>query len=364
MIGMTEKKINSNDYWDERFDTDWEVYNGQAQTTFFINLLIDHLPTWLQNDLKTNEVLICDAGCAEGQGTNLFKKQFPKIRIEGIDFSEVAINKAKEMYPELSFKKDDIYQLENDYEVIFVSNVLEHFEEPFTLIKNLLNKAQQHLIIMVPFQEVERLKEHFFTFDYKNFPIKMNDFTMSYFKEIDCRLLENSHWNGKQAIIIYTKDSLFNLNMHLDSIDLNKDDENYSHQVDEKLKTLTNKIETLSNWGTSLQQEVENRDSIITEQNKKLDELSNWGTSLQQEIENRDSIIIEQNKKLEELSNWGTSLQQEVENRDSTINELNKKLNEISEWGVSLENEVKQRDKTILEQNSKIEAISQKAQNK
>jgi len=54
---MSEHKINSMDYWDNRFQTNWENFLGREQTEFFINLLLENLPKWFLSELEEKNVL-------------------------------------------------------------------------------------------------------------------------------------------------------------------------------------------------------------------------------------------------------------------------------------------------------------------
>lgn len=318
-------KINSNEYWDERFGVDWEKFEGHQQTDFFAKLLIENLPKWITTHFQNST--ICDAGCAEGQGARAFKENFPTAIIEGIDFSEVAIEKAKELYPDIHFFKDDIYNLKKSYDNIFISNVIEHFEKPFEVIEKLLEKVKKHLIIMIPFQEVELLKEHFTRFDYDSFPIRIGDFSLSYFKEIDCRLLEGSLWDGKQAIVIYT--NTVSNDSTLEDIHMIQANDQYLKEMDLKIKQQNSKIMELGDWGTKLHHEIIEKDQFILSLNQKYNEM----------MAEKNRVIIENNQKIQEVSHWGISLQNKVEERDKLILELNEKISEVSEWAKKLQQE-------------------------
>jgi len=354
---MDEKhlKVNSNEYWDERFEKDWEIYEGQQQTSFFVNLLIQNLPQWIKEQFVNS--IVCDAGCAEGQGTKIFKDAFPSTTVEGIDFSEVAIEKAKLLFPSIHFFKDDVYNLKNNYDSIFISNVLEHFEQPFEVVKSLLKKVNKHLIIMVPFQEVEMLKEHFYRFEYESFPINIGDFSLSYFKEIDCRLLEYTLWEGKQALVIYTKSTVNSSTVRdIHTIQL---DEQYVREINVKISEQTAKIQELSDWGASIHAANVEKDKLILELNEKLFTTSSWAKQLDQQIIERDVLILEESAKIEKLSQWGKELENAAIQKDEQIVELNKKIEELSQWGLKLQKEVEQRDSLILNLNEKVQEVSE-----
>lgn len=197
-------KINSRQYWDYRFQTDWELKKGREQSVFFYKLILKHLPQWFLDELKTNVQTVCDAGCAEGDGIAVLSQEFPHIKFTGIDFSESAIEKAKQLYPKHCFMCQDIREVEDSYDVILSSNTLEHLEDADVVLRKLVQKAHYHVVLLLPFQEYERIDEHFLTFDYNSFPVVIASFILSYFKVIDCTKIEGTMWNGKQVLVIYS----------------------------------------------------------------------------------------------------------------------------------------------------------------
>ena len=235
---MNEHKINSMEYWNNRFQTNWENFLGREQTTFFLNLLLENLPKRLLNEILENKYSVCDAGCAEGDGTNILAQKFKESDVIGIDFSVEAVNKAKEYYPGVKFEQGDIMNLAQNYDIVLCSNVLEHFSNPFDIIPRLIDKTGKHLIIMIPFLEYERIKEHAFTFEYSSFPLEINNYNLTYFKEIDSKLIEGTHWYGKQAIIIYSNKEVVNLkNLNLDAF--NSKEEFYENEYFNQLKQIS-----------------------------------------------------------------------------------------------------------------------------
>ena len=201
---MDNPGINSNEYWDNRFNNDWESCGGKEQTAFFGNLAINNSPGWFANDVRKHRLSICDWGCAEGTFTDILSELFVGSEIIGVDTSHVAIEMAKNNYPEKSFLCTDIDGMKN-YDVIFSSNTLEHFEDPFKVIKDLSMHSKKYLVFLLPFQERDRIKEHFYTFEYKDIPLKIGDFSLRYFKVIDTISMQDTFWPGKQVLLIFEK---------------------------------------------------------------------------------------------------------------------------------------------------------------
>ena len=265
------KNINTIKYWGNRFETDWEKFEGPKQSEFFAQLALSIFPNWLINEITKYKYSICDAGCAEGDGANLFYKKFPKSRISAFDFSPIAINKAKNKNPNIDFFVDDLSNLKKTYDIIYCSNTLEHINNQRTVLNNLLKKTNKHLIIQVPFLEKRPIKEHINKFSFNNFPLKIEDFTLTFFKIKDTSLDKPSFWPGFQAIIIYSKNSLINNKYHsYSAISMN--------DYQKKLKIINDKQVELDNKNKIINQkddqiiDITNRNYVL---NNKLNEIYN-----------------------------------------------------------------------------------------
>jgi glycosyltransferase involved in cell wall biosynthesis len=202
-----DKEINSKEYWDERFSSgDWEDKEGCAQTKYFYNILLNILPKEIQEDINSSGLNICDVGCAEGDGTNILKNRFVNSKIVGIDISEAALDRAMKNYSDIEF----LSKLDKDYDVIISSNTLEHFKEPRDHLDMLFNYSKKYAIILVPFEEYNRVTEHFFTFEYSYFNMQYGDFSLIFFKEYDCANDVPTFWSGKQMLLVFKKNTNFN----------------------------------------------------------------------------------------------------------------------------------------------------------
>lgn len=194
-----KSRINTKEYWDNRFGTgDWEDKGGHEQTQYFYTLLLKYLPRSLKDIININNFTICDVGCAEGDGTNLLDINFPNAKVCGIDISEKAIIKAKNRYPNIDFKT----KLDSKYNLIISSNTLEHFENPYEHLQNLFDFSKEYVVLLVPFEEYKRIDEHFFTFTYEYFKLQYDDFSMVFIKEIEA---DKRFWNGKQLLLVFQK---------------------------------------------------------------------------------------------------------------------------------------------------------------
>jgi len=186
MKSTSNSTINSKVYWDKRFKEDWEEKNGREQTRAFYALLLKELPDFVTQLIETKSSTINDIGCALGEGTQLIQTRFPKQLVEGTDFSSAAIANAKQKYPNLKFDVQDINHLPKAYDVMIASNVVEHFKNPLSILKKIIKSTKKLAIIMLPFQEEIKylISEHTQSFDFKDFPIAIDDSLLIYSKEI------------------------------------------------------------------------------------------------------------------------------------------------------------------------------------
>lgn len=214
---MSDKQntVNSEKYWDSRFREDWDSKSGDMQSRFFMQQAFNMFPEWLNDLLNKGGKKIMDWGCAEGDGTALFAKQFPKNDFIGIDFADSAVKTAIDRYASknLKFEATDLLKPNNKnsnkYDIVFTSNVLEHFHEPWTVLEKISHFANDIIIMMVPFEEdPENLHfEHFTSFREDDFRITLSRFILVGFVVKDTAKEKDTSWNGKQALAIYVRNS-------------------------------------------------------------------------------------------------------------------------------------------------------------
>jgi SAM-dependent methyltransferase len=174
-IEMREN-INTRSYWEQRFSSgDWEVKQGRWQTENFARGQIPHL------QIADNfEGTLLDFGCGLGDAMPIYKENFPKAKLVGIDISQSAIDICREKYGSIaSFMQGDYDSVPN-VDIIIASNVFEHLADDRKVAKRFLSKCKS-LYIVVPYKEwplcsehVNTYDEHYFLelgkYDYKVFP--------------------------------------------------------------------------------------------------------------------------------------------------------------------------------------------------
>lgn len=205
---MKSLNINSQDYWNSRFDKNWNSMGGPQQSRFFYQVAIKNLPSWIFKAINHNNLSLVDWGCAEGDGTDVLATIVDANLITGIDFSETAISSAHKKYPHLSFECSDWLNKNNvntSYDVVFSSNTLEHFSNPFDVLEKISKFSRKAIVLVLPFREIERHEEHFFTFISENIPVCLpNGFILQWSNIVDCSILKDSMWPGEQITLVYT----------------------------------------------------------------------------------------------------------------------------------------------------------------
>ncbi len=314
-------QINSLDYWNERFEKDWDSKGGRNQTSYFTNLALENLPHEFLDFLrKQKDFSILDWGCAEGDGVNLLSHRLPEVTLQGLDYSATAIEKAKSNYPQYDFYKGSLLDYNLKYNIIFTSNTLEHFENPYKWIDQIIEHTKDFLIIMVPFMEQDRIEEHFFTFEHESFPIENNGFIIVYFKIIES---DPEYWPGKQILIVYgnSKSKL------LKEINLKQID---SSSIDSS--------ESATLLIRKLKDEIKHRDAIIGAFSKEKETYLAWLEASKQEVSKRDESVIAlkseiQNYKAENSSllDWVNKSKEEILKRDETVYYYKNKLESLQQ---------------------------------
>lgn len=201
------ENINSVQWWEDYFEQGkWENNGGSSQTQFFGNILLRNINQSFWENLKSNQFTVCDFGCACGEMTYLLQNRLTKCKITGIDISEAAVRKAKEKYKDIEFLAQDITTTKKMYDVILCSNVLEHFYEPYEILKKLLCLTRKYCIILVPYREKDLDPSHCYRFNEKDFDCgeveKNSNFKIIQRTVIDTSQIEDTYWKGEQLLVV------------------------------------------------------------------------------------------------------------------------------------------------------------------
>lgn len=340
---MSDYNINSKEYWNKRFKTDWDDFGGIQQTEFFAKLACDLFPEWFIRDIKMKQYSFCDMGCALGNGVDIISK-FLGIKVSGKDFSEEAIEMAKELYPNYEFEQEDITNLrsDNQYDVIFCSNVLEHFSDPWKIAQNLANISMHYLVLLVPFREKLIIDEHVYKFDSNLIPLKIDKFNLIYSNSINGEKISNTYYPDQQILLIYSNreedhkiTSLKDVSDGISKSDLIKleiEKNQEISQLKEDKKLLVNQIEEYKNEINSIHLEYENKLETVNNEVKSLVVINDNQKNLIMDYSGKqsriDEKIIEDEEIIEKLQK---ELSKVLENKEYLQSEINKLTNLLNE---------------------------------
>lgn len=318
---ILNKLINSEEYWNNRFLNDWNKYSGEEQTAFFAKITCELLPEWLIKAIRLNKYTICDMGCACGEAVNILA-QFLNTEVCGMDFSEAAIEAAKQNFPAYHFTQGDVANLDTDvkFDIIYCSNVLEHFYKPWDMAEKLVAAAKDYLILQIPFREKLSIDEHFYKFDTDIIPFKIADFTLVNLETINASEIPNTLYPDQQILLVYSSHKedfkaarVSDICSGVQSSDLfkwNKESEvfwknkiNEIENVNEvKLQALEADYETLKKDYAVVNSEFNKRGVLIEKISKELAEKTNTVTSMKEELIEQQELITSLTQKEEELS--------------------------------------------------------------
>jgi 2-polyprenyl-3-methyl-5-hydroxy-6-metoxy-1,4-benzoquinol methylase len=94
---------------------------------------------------------VIDAGCGLGMNVVALKEVLPGARITGIDFSSVAIEGARQRFPEFEWKQVDLNNPPDlqPVDLVVCTEVIEHMESPESLVISLrkLVKPNGYLVL-------------------------------------------------------------------------------------------------------------------------------------------------------------------------------------------------------------------------
>lgn len=316
--GMENRFVNSREYWEYRFSSgDWNKFEGNRQSEFFAQLAVDNFPEWLKDELSIYQWNITDIGCAQGDGSAVLARNFPSCHVTGIDFSENAINNAKERFPYCDFSVGNITLDIRKTDVIFSSNTLEHLKNPRSIMEKICNAVDKYAIFILPFEDKSGISEHFYIFNRRFFPVQIGKCYLNYFKIIDCN--NSPYWNGQQILLIYVNSDYKPLNeMTAENIYIN-----FIREYDGKITLLSSelsKTEEKLNESLKYIQTLEARNKDSLDSIAKLEDEISILTNEKEVLERNKKEMAEQIKALE---NKVASLSIQLDSYKNKVTELN-----------------------------------------
>ncbi|MEX2007361.1 MAG: methyltransferase domain-containing protein [Candidatus Levyibacteriota bacterium] len=129
-------------------------YSKHASRNPLQRLLINNFYSELLSIAKSLEpVSILDAGCGEGFTlVKLIENGIGK-KLEGVEYSEIAIKLSKKINPHLNIRFGTVYELpykDNSFDLVLCTEVLEHLEEPEKALAEIKRVSKKYLLLTVP----------------------------------------------------------------------------------------------------------------------------------------------------------------------------------------------------------------------
>ncbi|WP_095078290.1 glycosyltransferase [Pseudomonas sp. Irchel s3h17] len=354
---MTDtENINSDSYWNTRFAENWEACEGPTQSRFFARIAVEHLPRWLIEQLKRQSLTLADWGCAQGDGTDVWASYIDAQQIVGVDFSSVAIEQAVQRYPAIRFINEDWLAEGGDqretFDIVFSSNTLEHFHKPYDALHAICSRAKKAIVLALPYKELDRIDEHFFSFLPENIPLQLaNGFRLIWSQVVDCRPLPKTLWSGDQIILAYADPRwLDSLGLRLSDCRIEQFDA--ATEID-RLNTI---FAERGEQNASLTQSIAERDEQNASLTQSIAERDEQNASFTQSIAERDEQNASFTQSIAERDEQNASLTQSIAERDEQNASLTQSIAERDEQNASLTQSIAERDEQLqLAQSYKID---------
>lgn len=301
------ENINSKEYWNHRFENDWEQMQGKEQTSFFAQLALELMPQEILEEIKKDGLTICDFGCAEGQAVDLFYKKFG-TDVCGVDFSESVIALAKKNYPSYIFiHKDFVNDSMEDLhaDIGYISNVLEHLDHPWKAAVHAGHCVKKYLLVLIPFRETMQIAEHCNKFDTSDIPMKLDDFQLMATACKDCSKIPGTLYADDQILLVYKR-----MTGHKKTVFLHAIVETFERKYKEQLSEKEQEIVRL---GLQNQDERDLNECLkkeIGRKKKEIESLKNRVCSCEKEIEHLKNDVDGSKCQLQDMKETNEELVQ------------------------------------------------------
>lgn len=126
----------------------WDRNQGSSQTRLFAEFFHKYAC------IPWQEFSVLDVGCALGDALPVWHQRFPTANLYGCDVAESAVKRCRQHYGNIAeFFRASFEEIEGFWDVIFCSNVLEHFEQYLEISGSLLEQCKV-LMVLTPFGEL------------------------------------------------------------------------------------------------------------------------------------------------------------------------------------------------------------------
>ena len=190
---------NTPEFWDNYYRKLSQSYGSYEEGQVRYLLVFEEIKKHLKDNIK-----ILDLGCGNGYISSkiysyVLKKGY-KVDYTGIDFSEEGIEIAKIHSPRLNFNVANLndYEIEKNYDIIFLFDILEHLSNPHKILKKAI-ECGKIILINSPYKGEIQALDHINKIDM--------DFFEEYFgkkREICFRIFNTP--DGRSFIVVMKND--------------------------------------------------------------------------------------------------------------------------------------------------------------
>lgn len=104
---------------------------------------------------------VLDAGCGEGEITNLIDNKFNDLKeLKGMELESETIEEANKRFPNLDISQGSIYELpfSNDtFDLVVTCEVLEHLDNPLKGLEEIIRVSSKYILVSVPREPIWRI---------------------------------------------------------------------------------------------------------------------------------------------------------------------------------------------------------------
>lgn len=136
--------MNTVNYWNARFRSNWVSSNGRLQTALFATGF-----ALLNEDLEAASIL--DYGCGCGDSLPVLKMKYPDASLYFYDFSKEAMTYAHKFYSEIA--KPIMVPSQDKYDLVYCSNVIEHVPDHIEFCRQLIELSKKYVVIQAPYDQ-------------------------------------------------------------------------------------------------------------------------------------------------------------------------------------------------------------------
>jgi hypothetical protein len=179
----------------------YEKKNGRDQTQLFAECFHRQIKVPLLGNFS-----VLDMGCALGDALPIWRKYYPQSVLYGADVTQTAVDRCSHIHGNLAyFFRASFEELDRNWDVIYCSNVLEHFEQHVDIAAMLLGHCKI-LYVMTPYLEMDNGKRitspndslHVVTLDKTSYSfLEDNGLAKITSKVFRCPLAWSPGWKGE-----------------------------------------------------------------------------------------------------------------------------------------------------------------------